>query len=100
MNSSRLLLSSFFSQTEKFSGAVDHQDSISPVSMAAEAEPGHGEHENMKNLLISSDSLSADPRSLRRSRAVRSKTRSLHHDSHQLTMFTSFAPQFGRRHLG
>lgn len=59
-------------ETEKFSGAVDHQDSISPVSMAAEAEPGHGEHENMKNLLISSDSLSADPRSLRRSRAVRS----------------------------
>uniref|UniRef100_A0A8P4GL94 Formin homology 2 domain containing 1 n=1 Tax=Dicentrarchus labrax TaxID=13489 RepID=A0A8P4GL94_DICLA len=43
-------------ETEKFSGAVPHQDSSAPISMAAEAEPGQEEeHENMKNLLISSD---------------------------------------------
>uniref|UniRef100_A0A8P4GHI0 Formin homology 2 domain containing 1 n=1 Tax=Dicentrarchus labrax TaxID=13489 RepID=A0A8P4GHI0_DICLA len=63
-------------ETEKFSGAVPHQDSSAPISMAAEAEPGQEEeHENMKNLLISSsDSLSSEQRGLRRSRAVRSKT--------------------------
>uniref|UniRef100_A0A665WW22 Formin homology 2 domain containing 1 n=1 Tax=Echeneis naucrates TaxID=173247 RepID=A0A665WW22_ECHNA len=62
-------------ETEKFSGAVSRQDSPSPVSVAVEAEPGQEEeHENMKNLLISTNkSLSADPRGLRRSRAVRSK---------------------------
>uniref|UniRef100_A0A8P4KNG6 Formin homology 2 domain containing 1 n=1 Tax=Dicentrarchus labrax TaxID=13489 RepID=A0A8P4KNG6_DICLA len=44
-------------ETEKFSGAVPHQDSSAPISMAAEAEPGQEEeHENMKNLLISSSS--------------------------------------------
>ncbi|KAM8761758.1 FH1/FH2 domain-containing protein 1 isoform 3-T3 [Acanthopagrus schlegelii] len=61
-------------ETEKFSGAVPQQDSPSPVSMAAEAGPGQEEeHENMKNLLISSNnSLTADQRGLRRSRAVRS----------------------------
>uniref|UniRef100_A0A8P4G6F9 Formin homology 2 domain containing 1 n=1 Tax=Dicentrarchus labrax TaxID=13489 RepID=A0A8P4G6F9_DICLA len=61
-------------ETEKFSGAVPHQDSSAPISMAAEAEPGQEEeHENMKNLLISSsDSLSSEQRGLRRSRAVRS----------------------------
>ncbi|XP_071345997.1 FH1/FH2 domain-containing protein 1 isoform X2 [Trachinotus anak] len=61
-------------ETEKFSGAVPRQDSPSPVSLAAEAEAGQEEeHENMKNLLINSNnSLSADPRGLRRSRAVRS----------------------------
>uniref|UniRef100_A0A665WVS8 Formin homology 2 domain containing 1 n=1 Tax=Echeneis naucrates TaxID=173247 RepID=A0A665WVS8_ECHNA len=61
-------------ETEKFSGAVSRQDSPSPVSVAVEAEPGQEEeHENMKNLLISTNkSLSADPRGLRRSRAVRS----------------------------
>lgn len=61
-------------ETEKFSGAVPQQDDPSPVSMAAEAEPGQEEeHENMKNLLISSsNSLSAEQRGLRRSRAVRS----------------------------
>uniref|UniRef100_A0A8D3CLY1 Formin homology 2 domain containing 1 n=1 Tax=Scophthalmus maximus TaxID=52904 RepID=A0A8D3CLY1_SCOMX len=43
-------------ETEKFSGAVSRPDS--PVSLAAEAEVGQEEeeqHENMKNLLISSD---------------------------------------------
>ncbi|XP_036950164.1 FH1/FH2 domain-containing protein 1 isoform X7 [Acanthopagrus latus] len=61
-------------ETEKFSGAVPQQDSPSPVSMAAEAGPGQEEeHENMRNLLISSNnSLTADQRGLRRSRAVRS----------------------------
>ncbi|XP_073320909.1 FH1/FH2 domain-containing protein 1 isoform X2 [Pagrus major] len=61
-------------ETEKFSGAVPQQDSPSPVSMAADAGPGQEEeHENMKNLLISNDnSLTADQRGLRRSRAVRS----------------------------
>uniref|UniRef100_A0A8D2ZMI1 Formin homology 2 domain containing 1 n=1 Tax=Scophthalmus maximus TaxID=52904 RepID=A0A8D2ZMI1_SCOMX len=62
-------------ETEKFSGAVSRPDS--PVSLAAEAEVGQEEeeqHENMKNLLISSDvGQSADQRGLRRSRAVRSK---------------------------
>lgn len=61
-------------ETEKFSGAVSRPDS--PVSLAAEAEVGQEEeeqHENMKNLLISSDvGQSADQRGLRRSRAVRS----------------------------
>lgn len=67
------LLLFFFSQTAKFSGAVLQQDSPSPVSMAVEAEPGQEEeHENMKNFLTSS-SLSAEQRGLRRSRAVRSK---------------------------
>uniref|UniRef100_A0A8D3CWF2 Formin homology 2 domain containing 1 n=1 Tax=Scophthalmus maximus TaxID=52904 RepID=A0A8D3CWF2_SCOMX len=60
-------------ETEKFSGAVSRPDS--PVSLAAEAEVGQEEeeqHENMKNLLISSDvGQSADQRGLRRSRAVR-----------------------------
>ncbi|KAM7405586.1 hypothetical protein PAMP_000024 [Pampus punctatissimus] len=63
-------------ETEKFSGAVPRQDSPSPVSMAAETESGQEEeHENMKNLLISSsssNSLSVEQRGLRRSRAVRS----------------------------
>ncbi|XP_056231022.1 FH1/FH2 domain-containing protein 1 isoform X2 [Seriola aureovittata] len=64
-------------ETEKFSGAVPRQDSPSPVSLAAEAEPGQEEeHENMKNLLISSsNSLNTDTRGLRRSRAVRSMGR-------------------------
>lgn len=49
-------------------------DSLSPVSMAADAEPGQEEeHENMKNFLTSSSSLGAEQRGLRRSRAVRSK---------------------------
>ncbi|XP_040920553.1 FH1/FH2 domain-containing protein 1 isoform X2 [Toxotes jaculatrix] len=61
-------------ETEKFSGAVPRQDSPSPVSLAAEAEPGQEEeHENMKNLLISNNSsLRAEQSGLRRSRAVRS----------------------------
>ncbi|XP_070777919.1 FH1/FH2 domain-containing protein 1 isoform X2 [Enoplosus armatus] len=61
-------------ETEKFSAAVPLQDSPSPISMAAEAEPAQEDHENMKNLLISSSSssLSVDQRGLRRSRAVRS----------------------------
>ncbi|XP_027137007.1 FH1/FH2 domain-containing protein 3 isoform X3 [Larimichthys crocea] len=59
-------------ETEKFSGAVP-QDSPSPVSMAAGVEPAQEEeHENMKNLLISTSSSLTDPRGLRRSRAVRS----------------------------
>ncbi|KAM4744737.1 FH1/FH2 domain-containing protein 1 isoform 2-T2 [Anableps anableps] len=61
-------------ETEKFSGAVPVQDSISPVSMAA--EPGSDqeeEHENMTNLLISSsNNLTVNAGGLRRSRAVRS----------------------------
>ncbi|XP_044214509.1 FH1/FH2 domain-containing protein 3-like isoform X2 [Thunnus albacares] len=61
-------------ETEKFSGAVPRQDSPSPVSVAAQAEAGQEEeHENMKNLLISSsNNPSVDQRGLRRSRAVRS----------------------------
>ncbi|XP_034470998.1 FH1/FH2 domain-containing protein 1 isoform X2 [Hippoglossus hippoglossus] len=61
-------------ETEKFSGAVPRPDSPSHVSMSTEAELAQEEeHENMKNLLVSSDaSLSVDPRGLRRSRAVRS----------------------------
>ncbi|XP_028256959.1 FH1/FH2 domain-containing protein 3-like isoform X6 [Parambassis ranga] len=59
-------------ETEKFSGAVPRQDSPSPVTMAAEVGPDQEEeHENMKNLLISSN-LSAEQRGPRRSRAVRS----------------------------
>lgn len=60
---------------EKFSAAMPDLDTPSLVSMASEAEPEQQEeHENMKNLLISSSSsLSADTRGLRRSRAVRSK---------------------------
>uniref|UniRef100_A0A3Q4G6X6 Formin homology 2 domain containing 1 n=1 Tax=Neolamprologus brichardi TaxID=32507 RepID=A0A3Q4G6X6_NEOBR len=62
-------------ETEKFSGAVSHPDSPSPVSMAAEADQDQEEHENMKNLLISrSSTLNCDQRGLRRSRAIRSKT--------------------------
>ncbi|XP_075939274.1 FH1/FH2 domain-containing protein 1 [Anarhichas minor] len=57
-------------ETEKFSGAVPQEDGSSPIS--PEAEPGQEEHENMKNLLISTDSLTVDQRGLRRSRAVRS----------------------------
>ncbi|XP_031697964.1 FH1/FH2 domain-containing protein 1-like [Anarrhichthys ocellatus] len=57
-------------ETEKFSGAVPQEDDSSPIS--PEAEPGQEEHENMKNLLISTDSLTVDQRGLRRSRAVRS----------------------------
>lgn len=57
-------------ETEKFSGAVPQEDGSSPVS--PEAEPGQEEHENMKNLLISTDRLTVDQRGLRRSRAVRS----------------------------
>ncbi|KAM4597363.1 FH1/FH2 domain-containing protein 1 [Fundulus diaphanus] len=60
-------------ETERFSGAVPRQDNPSPVSMAA--EPGSDqeeEHENMKNLLISSNNLTVNPGGLRRSRAVRS----------------------------
>lgn len=60
-------------ETEKFSGAVPQEDSPSPVSIAAEAGPGQEEeHKNMKNLLISSDSLHVNQGGLRRSRAVRS----------------------------
>ncbi|XP_061592280.1 FH1/FH2 domain-containing protein 1 isoform X2 [Cololabis saira] len=61
-------------ETEKFLGAVPREDSPSPVSMASsEAGPEQEEeHENMKNLLISSSTLSVDQRGLRRSRAVRS----------------------------
>ncbi|XP_034414743.1 FH1/FH2 domain-containing protein 1 isoform X3 [Cyclopterus lumpus] len=59
-------------ETEKFSGAVPDEDGSSPIS--AEAEPGQEEeHENMKNLLISTNSgLTVDHRGPRRSRAVRS----------------------------
>ncbi|XP_037619125.1 FH1/FH2 domain-containing protein 3 isoform X1 [Sebastes umbrosus] len=59
-------------ETEKFSGAVSHEDSSSPVSMAAPEAGQEEEHENMKNLLISSSLTAADQRGLRRSRAVRS----------------------------
>ncbi|RVE74966.1 hypothetical protein OJAV_G00027070 [Oryzias javanicus] len=61
-------------EMEKFSAAVPDLDTPSLVSMASEAEPEQQEeHENMKNLLISSSSsLLADNRGLRRSRAVRS----------------------------
>ncbi|XP_041853639.1 FH1/FH2 domain-containing protein 1 isoform X2 [Melanotaenia boesemani] len=61
-------------ETEKFSGAVPRPDSPSPISIATEAgSDQEEEHENMKNLLISSNSsLSVDQRGLRRSRAVRS----------------------------
>ncbi|XP_047219368.1 FH1/FH2 domain-containing protein 1 isoform X3 [Girardinichthys multiradiatus] len=60
-------------ETEKFSGAVPHQDTPSPVSMAAEPDfDQEEEHENMKNLLISNNSLTVNPGGLRRSRAVRS----------------------------
>lgn len=65
------------SQTEKFSGAAPPQDSPAPVSITAEVDAGQEEeHENMKNLLISScsSSLTVDSRGLRRSRGVRSKT--------------------------
>ncbi|XP_059210690.1 FH1/FH2 domain-containing protein 1 isoform X2 [Centropristis striata] len=62
-------------ETEKFSGAVPAEDTPSPVSLAVEAEPGQEEeHENMKNLLISS-SLTDQRPGLRRSRAVRSMGR-------------------------
>uniref|UniRef100_A0A8C9XG91 Formin homology 2 domain containing 1 n=1 Tax=Sander lucioperca TaxID=283035 RepID=A0A8C9XG91_SANLU len=58
-------------ETEKFSGAMPHEDCLSPVSMAtaaSEAEAAQeSEHENMKNLL------SVEPRGPRRSRAVRSE---------------------------
>ncbi|XP_078101316.1 FH1/FH2 domain-containing protein 3 isoform X2 [Sander vitreus] len=59
-------------ETEKFSGAMPHEDCLSPVSMATaatevEAEAAQElEHQNMKNLL------SVEPRGPRRSRAVRS----------------------------
>ncbi|XP_047436931.1 FH1/FH2 domain-containing protein 1 isoform X2 [Mugil cephalus] len=65
-------------ETEKFSGAVPHQENPVPVSMAAEmeAEPDQEEeHENMKNLLISDSRLSLDTRGLRRSRGIRSTGR-------------------------
>ncbi|KAK2854353.1 hypothetical protein Q5P01_007014 [Channa striata] len=59
-------------ETEKFSAAVPLEDSPSPVSTASEVDPGQEEeHENMKNLLISS-SLTVEQRGLRRSRGVRS----------------------------
>uniref|UniRef100_A0A672ZB91 FH1/FH2 domain-containing protein 1-like n=1 Tax=Sphaeramia orbicularis TaxID=375764 RepID=A0A672ZB91_9TELE len=59
-------------ETEKFSGAVPQENSPSPVSIAAEAAPGQEEeHENMKNLLISNDTLHVNQGGLRRSRAVR-----------------------------
>uniref|UniRef100_A0A672ZB96 FH1/FH2 domain-containing protein 1-like n=1 Tax=Sphaeramia orbicularis TaxID=375764 RepID=A0A672ZB96_9TELE len=62
-------------ETEKFSGAVPQENSPSPVSIAAEAAPGQEEeHENMKNLLISNDTLHVNQGGLRRSRAVRSKS--------------------------
>lgn len=51
-------------------------DSLSPVSLAT--EPGQEEeHQNMKTFLTSGPSLSVQQGGLRRSRAVRSKTRSL-----------------------
>lgn len=60
-------------ETEKFSGAVPEPGGPSPVSMATETDPGQEEeHENMKNLLISTDGLASEQRGLRRSRAVRS----------------------------
>uniref|UniRef100_A0A3Q1IJR6 Formin homology 2 domain containing 1 n=1 Tax=Anabas testudineus TaxID=64144 RepID=A0A3Q1IJR6_ANATE len=63
-------------ETEKFSGAASPEDSPAPVSSPSEVAAGQEEeHENMKNLLISSSSgLTVDDRGLRRSRAVRSKT--------------------------
>ncbi|KAM8875985.1 FH1/FH2 domain-containing protein 1 isoform 1-T1 [Synchiropus picturatus] len=55
-------------ETEKFSGAVSPLDAPSPVSLAAEEEPGQEEeHENMRNMLTSQS-----PRVPRRSRAIRS----------------------------
>ncbi|KAM9816808.1 FH1/FH2 domain-containing protein 1 [Neosynchiropus ocellatus] len=55
-------------ETEKFSGAVPPLDAPSPVSLAAEEEPGQEEeHENMRNMLTSQS-----PRVPRRSRAIRS----------------------------
>ncbi|KAM8894250.1 FH1/FH2 domain-containing protein 1 isoform 2-T2 [Spinachia spinachia] len=58
-------------ETEKFSGAVPGEGGSSLVS--AEAEPcQEEEHENMKNLLISTDSQMIDQKGLRRSRVVRS----------------------------
>uniref|UniRef100_A0A8C3G6M1 Formin homology 2 domain containing 1 n=1 Tax=Cyclopterus lumpus TaxID=8103 RepID=A0A8C3G6M1_CYCLU len=70
-------------ETEKFSGAVPDEDGSSPIS--AEAEPGQEEeHENMKNLLISTNSgLTVDHRGPRRSRAVRSKSTFPLHDQVQ-----------------
>ncbi|XP_026234885.1 FH1/FH2 domain-containing protein 1 isoform X3 [Anabas testudineus] len=61
-------------ETEKFSGAASPEDSPAPVSSPSEVAAGQEEeHENMKNLLISSSSgLTVDDRGLRRSRAVRS----------------------------
>ncbi|TRY82051.1 hypothetical protein DNTS_006689 [Danionella cerebrum] len=56
-------------QTEKFSGAVPQlslEDSPSPVSSTRESEPAQDDHENMKNLLITSNNSK-----LHRSRAVR-----------------------------
>ncbi|XP_067348275.1 FH1/FH2 domain-containing protein 1 isoform X3 [Channa argus] len=59
-------------ETEKFSAAVPPQDSPSPVSTMSEVDTGQEEeHENMKNLLISS-TLTVDQRGLRRSRGIRS----------------------------
>lgn len=46
------------------------------------------EHENMKNLLISTSSSLTDPRGLRRSRAVRSKTHLSTLSSHQGSVVT------------
>ncbi|XP_077942219.1 FH1/FH2 domain-containing protein 1 isoform X5 [Gasterosteus aculeatus] len=58
-------------ETEKFSGAVPGEDGSSPVS--GEAGPcQEEEHENMKNLLISTDHLMIDQKGMRRSRVVRS----------------------------
>ncbi|TRY82052.1 hypothetical protein DNTS_006689 [Danionella cerebrum] len=57
-------------ETEKFSGAVPQlslEDSPSPVSSTRESEPAQDDHENMKNLLITSNNSK-----LHRSRAVRS----------------------------
>ncbi|XP_045065935.1 FH1/FH2 domain-containing protein 3-like [Coregonus clupeaformis] len=60
-------------ETEKFSGAVSpqSQDSPSPVSRPADPEPAQEEHENMKNMLITSSSTDHQG-NLRRNRGYRS----------------------------
>ncbi|CAB1338794.1 unnamed protein product, partial [Coregonus sp. 'balchen'] len=59
-------------ETEKFSGAVSpqSQDSPSPVSRPADSEPAQEEHENMKNMLITSSSTDHQG-NLRRNRGYR-----------------------------
>ncbi|XP_066569456.1 FH1/FH2 domain-containing protein 1 isoform X2 [Amia ocellicauda] len=58
-------------ETEKFSGAANlPPDSVAPVSVAAEPEHADEDHENMKNLLVTSSN--SDNSGVRRSRAGRS----------------------------